>query len=593
MIRNSIRNKLIVFLLAATIIPFSTSIAMTYFITKHNVIEETIKTNSNLIYQGKTNITNHLNVIQQASLSIYNDTSLYGAVENGAVNYLDRGEIFRGMQAIVMSVKEIQQAYLYLSNSNKSFLFSQGNIFRNEGTGPKYVPQVGKSDTVLEPTHLSHTYKSSGFNPLPSVPVFTLHRSITNAVTMKEFGTLSIDVNLNMIRSIAEQLYEQGKEQLFILDSGGTVIYGPDPMLLGQTLEDGWVKHLQQLDQPSGNFEWNSDEFKGIHIYERMDSPYHDWILVKRIPNELLNSNARQITEINMMILIAFMIVVIGATLVISIRFTTPIKRLIGTIGKIQTGNMHADIDVKGNDEFAILAGRFRSMMERINNLIMREYQLEIANKTNQLKALQAQINPHFLYNSLQSIGTLALQHNAPQVYSLISSLAKLMRYSMNSDTVVPFASELSHVKAYLELQMQRFEHKLTVNYEADESIMHIPVPKMILQPLVENYFKHGFDQRSVSETLTIAARLGDDGRMEIRVQDEGTGMTEDTLQKLRRRLEARPRHQQEEESIGLINVMSRLRLYYEDEAEMIIDHNKPSGVTVTLRIPTLPKEAS
>ncbi len=144
---------------------------------------------------------------------------------------------------------------------------------------------------------------------------------------MKEFGTLSIDVNLNMIRSIAEQLYEQGKEQLFILDSGGTVIYGPDPMLLGQTLEDGWVKHLQQLDQPSGNFEWNSDEFKGIHIYERMDSPYHDWILVKRIPNELLNSNARQITEINMMILIAFMIVVIGATLVISIRFTTPIKR--------------------------------------------------------------------------------------------------------------------------------------------------------------------------------------------------------------------------------------------------------------------------
>ncbi len=121
MIRNSIRNKLIVFLLAATIIPFSTSIAMTYFITKHNVIEETIKTNSNLIYQGKTNITNHLNVIQQASLSIYNDTSLYGAVENGAVDYLDRGEIFRGMQAIVMSVKEIQQAYLYLSNSNKSF----------------------------------------------------------------------------------------------------------------------------------------------------------------------------------------------------------------------------------------------------------------------------------------------------------------------------------------------------------------------------------------------------------------------------------------------------------------------------------------
>lgn len=592
MLRNSIRNKLIVFLLAATIIPFSTSIAITYFITKHNVIKETIQTNSNLIYQGKTNITNHLNVIQQASLSIYNDTSLYGAVENGAADYLDRGEIFRGMQAIVTSVKEIQQAYLYLSKSDKSYLFSQGNIFRNEGTEPKYVPQISKSETVLEPTHLSHTYKSSGFNPLPSVPVFTLHRSITNAVTMQEFGTLSLDVNLNVIQSISEQLYDKGKEQLFILDSRGTVIYGSDPKLLGQTLEDDWVKHLQQLDQPSGSFEWDSDEFKGIHIYERIDSPYSDWVLVKRIPNEVLNSSARQLTEINMLILIAFMIIVIFATLVISFRFTTPIKRLIGTIGKIQTGNMQVDIDVKGNDEFAILAGRFRTMMETINNLIMREYQLAIANKTNQLKALQAQINPHFLYNSLQSIGTLALQHNAPQVYSLISSLAKMMRYSMNSDTVVPFASELSHVKAYLELQMQRFEHKLAVKYEVDESMMHIPVPKMIMQPIVENYFKHGFDQRSVSETLTIAAGLADDGRVEIRVQDEGTGISEDTLLKLRRKLEARPQLQQGEESIGLLNVMSRLKLYYEEEAEMIIDHNEPSGVTVTLRIPMQLKEA-
>lgn len=592
MIRNSIRNKLIVFLLAATILPFSTSIAMTYFITKNNVIKETIQTNSNLIYQGKTNITNHLNVIQQASLSIYNDTSLYGAVENGAADYLDRGEIFRGMQAIATSVKEIKQAYLYLSKSDKSYLFSQGNIFRNEGAEPKYVPQVRKSETVLEPTHLSHTYKSSGFVPVPSIPVFTLHRSITSAVTMQEFGTLSIDVNLNVIQSISEQLYVKGKEQLFILDARGTVIYGSDPKLLGQTLEEGWVKHLQQLDQPSGSFEWDSDEFNGIHIYERIDSPLSDWVLVKRIPNEVLNSNARQLTEINMLILIAFMIIVIFATLVISFRFTTPIKRLIGTIGKIQTGNMHVDIDVKGKDELAILAGRFRTMMETINNLIMREYQLEIANKTNQLKALQAQINPHFLYNSLQSIGTLALQHNAPQVYSLISSLAKLMRYSMNSDTVVPFASELSHVKAYLELQMQRFEHKLAVKYEVNESMMHIPVPKMILQPLVENYFKHGFDQRSGSETLTIAASLTDDGRMEIRVQDEGTGMTEDTLQKLRRKLEARPQHQQGEESIGLLNVMSRLMLYYEDEAEMIIDHHEPSGVTVTLRIPMQLKEA-
>jgi two-component system sensor histidine kinase YesM len=132
---------------------------------------------------------------------------------------------------------------------------------------------------------------------------------------------------------------------------------------------------------------------------------------------------------------------------------------LISYINKVQAGNMNVHIRITGNDELAILARRFDIMLQTINDHINREYKLEIANVTNQLKAMQAQINPHFLNNALQSIGTLALQHDAPKVYSLLSSLAKMMRYNMNTnDTIVPLSTEISHVKAYLELQQQRFD---------------------------------------------------------------------------------------------------------------------------------------
>ncbi|WP_163854180.1 cache domain-containing sensor histidine kinase [Paenibacillus elgii] len=591
MIRNSIRNKLIVFLLAATILPISTSIVMTYYFTKQNITRETLQTNSNLIYQGKTNIINYLNGINQASLSVYNDIDFYEAIEAGAADYTSRNEIVRGLQSIANAVKDIQQVYLYIADTDKSYLWTQGNIYRNETSGKKFIPPVSRTgDVTLEPTHPSHLYGTSGFGPVPPAPAISLHRKVVNAVTMKNFGVLSIDFNLNMLSSICEQLYKKGEEQLYILDKQGRVVYGPGPV--GMQIDEPWVTHLLSLSEPSGSFETDSSEFKGIQMYERMATPYMEWTLVKRIPYDRLYSNARQLTEINTLILIGFLVVVISATLYISFRFTAPIKKLIGYIGKIQSGNMQVDIHVKGNDEFGILANRFRIMMQTINNLITQEYKLELANKTNQLKALQAQINPHFLYNSLQSIGTLALQHDAPRIYSLLSSLAKMMRYSMNTSVaIVPFDSEIKHVRSYMELQMQRFEHQLTVEYDIDADTLQVPVPKMILQPIVENYFKHGFDPGQNTGKLLIASSVAEDGRMEVTVADNGKGIPEEDLQRLKARLGSPSEHLQEEDSIGLINVVSRLRLYYNHEADMRIEHHKPYGVKVTILMPLHMKE--
>jgi two-component system, sensor histidine kinase YesM len=587
MIRGSIRNKLILFLLVATILPISTSIWITYFFTKSNITDETVQHNSNLIYQGKANLENYLNILNQTSLTVYNDIDFYRAIENKTRSYIESNEIVRGVQRISGSLREIHQVYLYVNGTNSAYSSVQRIPLRSEGPEPKYKPTVAKSEVRLESTHTSHGYGMSGWYT-PTASVITLHRSVTSALSMEEVATLSIDVSLDVISSIGEQLYAQGEEEFFILDQQGQVVYSSESALMGTNLTDQWVQHLLSLGNAKGSFEWNNHEFKGIHIYERMETPYMNWTIVKRIPFDTLYQNARRMTEINTLILLFFLIVVIVATLYISFRFTAPIKQLLRYINQIQSGNMQVDIHPMSNDELGILARRFRLMMQRINSLIMEEYRLELANKTNQLKALQAQINPHFLYNSLQSIGTLALQHNAPKVYTLLSTLAKMMRYSMNtSETMVPLRSELEHVKAYLQLQLQRFEDELDVVYELDPSVDLLPVPKMILQPIVENYFKHGFDPSLGRGRIRIVTRnIEEEELLHIIIEDNGKGLSEEEMSTLQQRL-IRLEDVEQEDSIGLLNVMLRLQLYYNNEVKVKLTKNEPAGLRVLLLIPS------
>lgn len=583
--RNSLQNKLILFLLVAIVIPISISIVVTYQYTKANIKEAYIRDNATMLYQGSYNLINYLNRINQTSLLIYqeerNSRSLYNIVGRTGIRFADQQDLYVNVQFLANSLAEVKQIAMYMEKSDTSFRFAY-NLPRYASGRTYEIDFPDGADVWLEPTHMSGRYGIAKFPFEQPEEVISIHRRILNEPTDQILGTLSIDVRTVMIREIGEMLFSPG-EQLYLVDRSGAPVYVPEQPEADSPLP--WLDDILARSEPSGVIEYADDAFAGIHLYQSVTTPFADWMLVKRVPYDRLYQGARELTVINSLIVGFFLIVAaIGASYV-SLHFTSPIKRLIQYINKLEAGQLDAELELNRADEIGILARRFHQLMQRLNQLINREYRLELANRTNELKALQAQVNPHFLNNALQSIGTLALQHNEKKIYSLISSLGKMMRYQMNTgEMLVPFAMEVDYVRAYLDLQSHRFGETLRFRLDVSEEAKRIHVPRMMLQPIVENCFKHGFGRQANAGDIMIAAAV-ERGALVVRVEDNGSGIDPDRLASLQARLSGRGEGAGTD-GIGLINVSSRLRLYFGQDASIALHNREPNGLAVTLTIP-------
>jgi len=597
LIRSSLRNKLIVFVLVATILPMTTFLLIMHFFTKDKLEEKAVQDSVRLIYQGKGNLLNYVQSVQQSIKLIYNNEPLMDMLRNKLNNYFEENRLFATEQEIVRTllnveyaVNDSRQVYLYVKQADRSFLVSDNRLIRPDLNGEPYRPAIKTGHFRTLPPHPMDNYGKSLFQ-YSDAQVITFVHSLYDLFSKTELGSLSIDVNVETIREICEQLYAKNEEQLYILDESYRLFYASDQSLIGKSIDSEWSRQLklEQESQSDGSFRMRNAEFSGIYIYDNVQTAYGRLTFVKGVPDSYIFRHEQQLLQINTLIGSAFLVVAIVATILISIRLTSPIGELIGYMNRIELGNMDVDIRVRGNDELSSLARRFKSMMHTINELFMREYRLEVANKRNELKALQAQINPHFLNNALQSIGHVALQQGNRQVYALITSLGKMMRYGMNTnETIVPLREEVDYVRTYLKLQKLRFREQFEQLIECDPEAEPILVPKMLLQPLVENYFKHGFQGVQGEGLIVIDCRLAQDRQtLEVVVSDNGAGVTEAELDELRQRLSgSHAAIAEPHTNIGLVNVLSRLRLYYRDNASMSVESVSPSGFRVSLFIP-------
>jgi sensor histidine kinase YesM len=331
-----------------------------------------------------------------------------------------------------------------------------------------------------------------------------------------------------------------------------------------------------------GNF-WFFREVSGGKLKILMTVPIRSIL-------EALNSTLLAGIAIGM---IAVLISTIGSIL-FSRAFSKPIIELSAMMRTITIDDFSDVIVNEREDEIGILHDSFGVMIDRNKKLIAKEYQSKIEKREAQIRALQAQINPHFMYNTLQVIGGMALKKEVPEVYKITTALSDIMRYSLNfSDEMVSLKEEIEYFKAYLMIQDERFGNRINLEINMVEPLMDYLIPKLMLQPLIENSLDHGLSGKSGEWRIVLAGSLTDEGDLLLTLEDNGVGIEPERLIQIQENLRYEAEKSLKSSShIGLCNVNARIKLKFsEDKYGISITSNYGEGTAVRVLTKAMKRE--
>lgn len=427
----------------------------------------------------------------------------------------------------------------------------------------RYVPK-GKSDT----------YQTNRFNKL------VLYREIFDLTQKKTLGYIVIGVSSEYFENVCQNTLKNEKERVLVLDQNGN--------------------HLVQTGKIDGKLDeyLSSDEFLQQNYKERKTHfQYGDYevycrqmeknssIVCRIVPIYSLQMQFRDIAYMPLLLLIGMMIGLLPLLAIISNLVTKPLRQLCTAIDQFSTGDFEQQVEVTTHDEVGEVAECFNRMVLAIKELIDKNYVITLQEKESELAALQAQINPHFLYNTLDSLYWQATDAGNDDIAESILALSDLFRLVLSQGKrEVTVEQEMQLVSCYLQIQKMRFTKRLNYEIHVDDSIKNAVIPKLILQPFVENAIVHGFENVSTPCLLTVTGQL-EDGKIWFEIKDTGSGMTQEQIEKLWQEEPVQYRKQR----IGryaIKNIRERLQRKYQDKFSLQIESRVNEGTTVTLIIP-------
>ena len=290
-------------------------------------------------------------------------------------------------------------------------------------------------------------------------------------------------------------------------------------------------------------------------------------------------------------ILVAIIAVIasIICSVVYSRAVSRPIRKLSDEMKTITLNEYSGTLLESREDEIGILQDSFNHMIERNKELIAQQYQTKIEKRNAQLRALQAQINPHFMYNTLQVIGGMALDKDAPEIYTITLALSDILRYSLNfSKEMIHLSEEIKYLQSYVMIQNERFGGKVHLVLDLAPETQQCLIPKLILQPLAENSFEHGLLNKDGDWVISVASEITESGDLQILVKDNGVGFEKDRLEEIQRKLHQDTAQVLKSGShIGLANVHTRIKLRGQNERHGVAISSSPDvGTTIKVLMP-------
>jgi two-component system sensor histidine kinase YesM len=415
--------------------------------------------------------------------------------------------------------------------------------------------------------------------------VISLSREIVDFKTRKPIAVLLVDLNFSVIRDICTNINLGNRGYVFIVSKGGTIIYHPQQQLIYSNLK---TEKVNEVLTTEGN-SFTTGTGKDRRIYTIQTSDETQWRIVGVTYVNALVSDKQFIQIYYALLGVACFTVVLLLSLLISFRISRPIKMLTRSMQEVKAGNFDIQVKIPTTDEIGNLGRTFNLMIAKIRVLMLQNTREHEEKRRAELQALQAQINPHFLYNTLDSVIWMAEGGQHREVVKMISSLAKLLRHTIgNGDEIITVREEVEHIRNYLIIQKMRYRDKLDFTIDVDESIYGERVPKILLQPLVENSIYHGIKNKKGRGTVKVTGRR--EGRnILLQVVDDGVGIDPEEMERI---LCAAPgntsRTDRGAAGVGVRNVHERIKLYFGDEYGLNFRCNGGLGTIVEVRLPVL-----
>lgn len=400
-----------------------------------------------------------------------------------------------------------------------------------------------------------------------SLSSFRLLRSL---IKMKPIGIMELRPKTIFIQNIINNSGLAQSYNILLFDEHKNIIFKKDNSLgsdYSQLLQHSYGTKIE------GNFETTINKKDFNVLYRKINSV--GWTLVMSISDEEINNNILKSSQFIVKVGIIISLVCILVAIILSYEISSPVRKLRKVMKIVESGNLDVQIADLGKDEIGDLGRSFNNMVKQLRKLIDEMYVQKLINKDSELAALQAQINPHFLYNTLESINCIAELKGVKEISKMVKILAQLLRNSISDNKeYITIEKELENIKSYIYLQNVRFGDKIKMDIKCIETIKVAKIPKLILQPVVENSIIHGLEQKIGNGHLTIdISQPGD--IIIISIEDDGVGFDKN-------KIEFR------NTGFGMKNVDRRIKILFGEEYGLSIDSNPGKGTCVIIVLPLI-----
>ncbi|MGG4034048.1 sensor histidine kinase [Paenibacillus cisolokensis] len=568
-----------------------------YYKTSEVILGNAADSILGLVKQTNQALDARFSGIEQSAVNMHLDEELFeffntiAPQKDGNFTHEDDRRITRILQKYFPTSSDMYSVNLlannYMFGGNPNFWlpktdFADTQVYR-EGLkateGVRWIPTYN----LLEMFYLSEQAvkrKSQYvFTATRSINVSLIRNNMLNHLPPEaERPVLVVNFQEEMLKqAFTESLQTAGSYYYVLTRDGQTISTSDKERRLPEGAKE-WIR--SHLPDESGTTYVEIDGVKTLLVYDTIRA--NGWLSAVFVPYPELVKTVPDIFSYTMLITVVVSLISIIIASMIASRITYPLKRLLAGMRKLGEGNFGHQIEVTGKGEIPYLIHKFNDMNGRIKQLIDENYSIRLKKMEADLRALNFQFNPHFLYNTLNIINYMAIENKQDEISEMLVELSEMLAYTAKyQHDEVPFGEDLNYLENYIGIMKKRFVDKFTVHTELDEALYRYSVPKFFLQPFVENALIHGFEDIEEGGEIRITGFIRNGVRQFV-IEDNGVGMSREAIGRL-----MNGQHEKErKDSIGIDNVDKRIKLLYGETYGVVIHSEPGAGTKVTITLP-------